>query len=160
MKKIAAILLSQFMFSLLNAQGSSQPSTEEISYFSTREGAIRGYDPVAYFKESKAIKGDPKFTCNWAGVDWYFKNQEYLDLFKGSPEKFIPQYGGYCAFGVSENHLSPTDPNAFTIVNNQLFLNYSLKVKELWQKNRDERIQKGNEYWPQLNNEKKSTSKN
>ena len=66
-------------------------------------------------------------------------------------EKYAPQYGGYCAYGYSENHKAPTDPNAFTIVGNKLYLNYSLKVKEFWLKDTSGKIKAADGYWPALN---------
>ena len=74
-------------------------------------------------------------------------------MFLKQPDKYVPQFGGYCAYGVSENHTSPTDPQAFTIVDDKLYLNYNLKVKELWSKEQKARIIKGNENWKILNNE-------
>ena len=69
---------------------------------------------------------------------------------KANPEKFAPQFGGYCAYGLSENHKSPTEPEAFTIVDDKLYLNYNLKVKELWKKDIPGRIKKANDFWPAL----------
>jgi hypothetical protein len=71
-------------------------------------------------------------------------------VFSKSPEKYAPQYGGYCAYGMSEGHKAPTDPNAWTIVNGKLYLNYSLDVKQKWNKNQMERIDQADKNWPQL----------
>jgi len=57
--------------------------------------AIKGYDPVAYFKQGKPLKGSEKFTYQWSGGKWRFVSAEHLDLFKSDPEKYAPQYGGY-----------------------------------------------------------------
>jgi YHS domain-containing protein len=125
-------------------------SEGQTVYFNTSGTAIRGYDPVAYFYDHKPIKGSKEFTLSWAGTDWQFKNKENLDLFKGNPEKYAPQYGGFCAYGVSEDHKSPTDPAAFTIVDDKLYLNYSPKVKELWSKDIQGHIEKAGINWPAL----------
>ena len=69
-----------------------------------------------------------------------------------NPEKYAPQYGGYCAYGMSEGHKAPTDPNAWTIVDEKLYLNYSLEVKENWKKDQQQRIVKANKNWPQIKN--------
>ncbi len=149
-------ILGAFLCSLLSITAMAQPVTAEPGpatvqvYFVSNEGAIRGYDPVAYFKENKAVKGNKSFSCQWSGANWYFKDQANLDVFKSFPEKYAPQFGGYCAYGVSENHKSPTDPLAFTIVNDKLYLNYNAKVKAFWVKGMDERIGKGNLLWPVL----------
>lgn len=144
MKQLVIILL--FMVSLNGAN--AQP------IFTANGLAIRGYDPVAYFTDGKPVQGLPAFTYSWQGAEWRFKDKANLDLFKANPEKYAPQFGGYCAYGVSENHKSPTEPDAFTIVDDKLYLNYNLKVKEIWSRNRDERIVKANINWTGLKNEK------
>jgi hypothetical protein len=112
--------------------------------------AIRGYDPVAYFTEKKAVKGVDEFTFVWMDATWKFSSSENLNAFKQRPEEFLPQFGGYCAYGVSENHKSPTQPEAFTIVDGKLYLNYSLKVKELWNKDQPGKIKIGDKNWIDL----------
>jgi YHS domain-containing protein len=131
---------------LLTTQAFSQ--TKEV--FCTAEGAIKGYDVVAYFTEGKALKGSREITYKWNDADWYFISPANLGLFKANPIKYIPQFGGYCAYGVSENHKSPTTPEAFTIVNDKLYLNYNQKVKEIWVKNQQERINKADSNWVRL----------
>lgn len=113
--------------------------------------AIQGYDPVAYFESNKALEGKNEIKTEYKKADYYFSSEKNKTIFLKNPEKYVPQYGGYCAYGVSENHTSPTDPKAFTIVDDKLYLNYNLKVKELWSKDREERILKANENWNTLN---------
>lgn len=112
--------------------------------------AIKGYDPVAYFTEGKPVKGDTSFSHLWLGGKWLFSSQKNLDAFTANPEKFAPQYGGYCAYGASRGYKADTDPIAFTIVGSKLFLNYSIKVKEEWLKDTARRIQLANAYWNTL----------
>ena len=125
---------------------------EEV--FSKSNEAINGYDPVAYFTESKPVKGKKEFTFVWRESNWLFSSAKNRDLFKGDPEKYAPQFGGFCAYGVSEDHKSPTSPDAWTIVDGKLYLNYDKGVKELWSKDRDSCIKKANENWPKLKKEK------
>jgi YHS domain-containing protein len=139
-KYIALALLGFLFTGVLQAQKT----------FSENGKAIRGYDPVAYHKENKAVAGADSLQFSWNNANWFFHSQENLQLFKADPGKYAPAYGGYCAYGVSENHLSPTDPEAFTIVNDTLYLNYNLKVRSLWQKDTKTRIQNANTYWPKL----------
>jgi YHS domain-containing protein len=120
------------------------------SYYQQNGKAIRGYDVVAYYSENAASEGLKEFSFAWQGTVWCFKSQSNLDAFKASPEKYAPQFGGYCAYGVSENHKSPTDPEAFTILNNKLYLNYSKAVKKLWLKDTVERIEKAKKNWATL----------
>src|SRR5262245_26375588 len=85
--------------------------------FKEKDGvALKGYDVVAYFSQSKAVAGKKEFEHEWMGARWRFANAENRDLFAKSPEKYAPQYGGYCAYGVADGHLSPTEPDAWKIV--------------------------------------------
>ena len=140
MKKLITILLVVFTLPRVFAQSS------EI--FTTDEGAIHGYDAVAYFKEGKPLKGKKEFSILWNGAQWSFSSKQNLETFKSNPEKYAPQYGGYCAYGTSEGHKAPTQPDAFTIVNDKLYLNYNKDVKAEWNKNQKERIMKADENWP------------
>ena len=117
--------------------------------FATRGNlAIRGYDPVAYFTEGKAVKGDKDFTLGWQGADWRFASDENRALFAADPEKYAPRYGGYCAWAVSRNYTASTDPDAFTIVGDKLYLNYSKRVMNQWLEDRDANIESADGNWP------------
>lgn len=122
-------------------------AAQPVKFNSASGIAIKGYDPVAYFLQHTALAGSDSYTADWSGSKWKFISQANLDSFKLSPEKYAPQFGGYCAYGCSEGHKSPTDPNAWTIADNKLYLNYNLKVKELWIKDTTIRIKAANEYW-------------
>jgi YHS domain-containing protein len=143
--------MKSFSISLLALLFSAVTYAQEVKYFNTKGTAINGYDPVAYFLQNKAVPGNDSYATEWSGSKWKFISQANLDSFKIAPEKYAPQYGGYCAYGCSENHKAPTDPNAFTIVGNKLYLNYSLKVKELWLKDTSGKIKAADAYWPALN---------
>jgi len=145
-------LLAFFIY-LSSLSSYSQSSGTGSPYYQEKGIAIKGYDPVAYFTEKKAMAGDMSIIFEWAGIQWRFISKENMELFKKNPEKYAPQYGGYCAYGVSENHKSPTDPNAWTIVGDKLYLNYNSKVKELWSKDIPGRIQKADTSWKILEKE-------
>jgi YHS domain-containing protein len=112
--------------------------------------AIEGYDPVAYFTDGKPVKGDSKLKQEWAGSTWLFASAEHRDLFAQAPEKYAPQFGGYCAYAVSEGHTATIDPQAWKIVDGKLYLNYSLSVRENWLKDQTRRIEVANKNWPTL----------
>src|SRR5690349_12099257 len=96
--------------------------------YSTEDGAIQGYDPVAYFKQGKPMKGIRGLSHVWKEATWYFTSEENLNAFKESPGKYAPQYGGYCAFGASRGYKASTKPEAFTIHHDKLYLNYNEDV--------------------------------
>ena len=112
--------------------------------------AISGYDPVAYFTESKPTPGKSDYTTTYAGADWYFSSAKNLELFKKNPEKYLPQYGGYCAFGVAGGYKAKISPEAWTISNGKLYLNYNLKVQSDWLKEKEDMIQKADKNWDRV----------
>ena len=146
MKKLILMLIILFISVVSYAQSS------EI--FSNKKGAINGYDAIAYFKESKPVKGDTQFNYQWKDANWYFSSKENLETFKENPEKYVPQYGGYCAYGTSEGHKAPTEPDAWTIVDGKLYLNYNKYVKVLWSKNQSDLIKKADVNWGKLKGKK------
>lgn len=110
--------------------------------------AIRGYDPVAYIAEQKAIAGKVEFTGVYKGSSFRFKDSANREAFLANPEKYAPQFGGYCAFGVSRGYKADTAPDAFSIVDGKLFLNYNGEVKAMWTKDRDALVGKAEANWP------------
>ncbi len=116
----------------------------------TKVGAIKGYDPVAYFKEGKAVKGHETYTYKWKDADWHFSTVENMEAFKADPEKYAPQFGGYCAYGVSKGALYKIEPEAWKIVEGKLYLNYSKGIQEKWEENQAEFIKKAEANWPKV----------
>lgn len=96
--------------------------------------AIRGYDTVAYFTGGAPAEGSDRFTTQYQGATWKFASQQHLDLFKADPEKYAPQYGGYCAYGVAQDSLVKIEPENWTIVEDKLYLNYDDKLQSKWEK--------------------------
>jgi YHS domain-containing protein len=122
--------------------------------FSKSEQAIQGYDPVAYFKESKPVKGTNAYTYTWKGAQWHFANEENLNDFKANPEKFAPQFGGYCAYGMAGGYKASTSADAWSIVDGKLYLNYDKQVQVLWKKDQAGFINKANKNWPTVKKSK------
>ena len=112
--------------------------------------AIKGYDPVAYFEDGKPEKGNPAYQFQWKGATWRFASAAHRDAFAKEPDRYAPQYGGFCAYGVSEGHTAPIDPEAWTIIEGKLYLNYDKQVRENWKKDTKGRIQKADRNWPKL----------
>lgn len=110
--------------------------------------AIKGYDPVAYFTDGRAIEGKRDFSLDWNDAQWRFASREHRELFRKNPARYAPQYGGYCAFGVSQGHAAPVDPKAWKIVDGKLYLNYNRKVQQMWLRDVPGSIEKADRNWP------------
>ncbi|QHT69740.1 YHS domain-containing protein [Rhodocytophaga rosea] len=129
---------------------SFQLFAQQPEVFTTFKGAINGYDAVAYFTEGKPVEGKKEYSHTWKGAEWYFSNQQNLKVFESNPEKFAPQYGGYCAYGMSRGYKATTEPDAWTIVDNKLYLNYNTEVRSMWKQKQEEYIKIANSYWPKV----------
>ncbi len=121
------------------------------SLFSSRtDTAINGYDTVAYFTVGKPVKGLDNLAFEWKGAKWKFASAANLELFKANPDKYAPQYGGYCAYGVTQGYLVKVDPEQFTVREGKLYLNYDADVQAKWQKDIPGYISSANQKFPQL----------
>lgn len=110
--------------------------------------AIEGYDPVAYFKAGKPVKGSKEFTAKHEGATWRFSSAANRDAFAANPQSYAPQYGGFCAWAVSQGYTAEIDPDAWKIVGDKLYLNYSPGVQRRWAKDIPGNIAKGDANWP------------
>lgn len=121
---------------------------ETISVFAEDGIAINGYDPVAYFTEGKPVRGDASITSEWDGALLRFASVENKELFDADPEAYAPRYGGYCAYAVSQGYTASTDPDAWTIHEGRLYLNYSKRVRRIWLKDVTGHIAAADRNWP------------
>jgi YHS domain-containing protein len=121
-----------------------------VSQTLTGDVAIKGYDSVSYFKEGRAVKGDKAFAFQWHGANWYFSNKENRDLFAATPEKYAPQYGGYCAWAMSTGRKAHTDPEVWKIVDGKLYLNCSREAFRKWEADIPGNILKADANWRSL----------
>jgi YHS domain-containing protein len=112
--------------------------------------AINGYDAVAYFTESKVVKGDAQFQHDWMGAKWLFVSAANRELFAKNPAKYAPQFGGYCAWAVSNNYVYDADPTIWKIVEGKLYLNYNRLARFQWERDIPGRIKLGEQHWPGL----------
>ncbi len=121
-----------------------------------KEGvALRGYDPVAYFMQGQAVKGVPQFQARHQGAVFHFASQASRDAFIASPDKYTPQYGGYCAFGMASGYKAATDPAAFTVVGGKLYLNYNREVQKMWSADIVGFVSKADQNWPTASKQSK-----
>jgi len=112
--------------------------------------AIRGYDPVAYHLDRAPVAGDAAFVYRWKDADWLFRSAAHRDLFAADPARYAPKYNGYCAYAASKGYIAPTDPNAWTIHDGRLYLNYSIGVRQTWLEHVDTNIAAADRNWPTL----------
>jgi len=119
----------------------------EKPIFISKGAAVSGYDTVAYFTQGKAVKGKKDISIKHLGKTWRFSSEQNKTMFLSNPEKYSPQYGGHCAFAMANGKLVSTDPKAFTVVGDKLYLNYSLSVRTRWSKDIPGYIADANENW-------------
>ena len=110
--------------------------------------ALGGYDPVAYFTDGAPAKGERAFTFDYQGAQFRFASQENLDLFKADPEAYAPQYGGYCAWAISQGYTAKGDPKHWAIVDGKLYLNFNSDVQATWDEDREGFIALADQKWP------------
>lgn len=135
---------------LFSQAGNSQAAEAKVFTGSISGVAINGYDPVAYHTEQKPVAGSEAITADWNGVTWRFASEDNKAAFVATPEKYAPQYGGYCAWAVASGYTAKTDPDAFTLVDGKLYLNYSQGVQSKWRQDTAGNISKGNANWPKV----------
>ncbi|MGB3079549.1 MAG: YHS domain-containing (seleno)protein [Saprospiraceae bacterium] len=110
---------------------------------------LDGYDPVAFFTQKMPVKGNAQMQTKWHDAIYYFSSNENKMLFDSMPEKYAPQFGGYCGYAVSLGHLAPVDVNFFSIINDRLILQHNAKATDGWNKNPNS-LELADKYWPQL----------
>lgn len=116
----------------------------------TNDVAIQGYDPVAYFTDAEPTKGSAEFTATYKNAIYQFASAEHRDQFRADPSAYAPQYGGYCAFGVTMEKKFDTDPEAWRIVDNKLYLNLNKDVQARWLTDVPGFIANANDIWPEI----------
>lgn len=142
--------MKKIIFAALLSLFASVASAEKLNTSLFGNLAVKGYDVVAYFTDNKAVKGDKKLQIEWQGANWRFSSQANLEAFKANPEQYAPQYGGYCAYAVSQGYTAGIDPEAFAVVDGKLYLNYSHSIAEKWQADRDNYILLADKNWPEV----------
>lgn len=139
-----------FLFALLFLAACSSSPKIGPEIFQKDGAAIGGYDAVAFFTENKPVKGSPAYNFKWKDAEWRFASAANLDSFQKSPDKYAPQYGGYCAYGTAEGHKAPTEADTWTVLNGKLYFNYNQNVKQIWDKDRNGFIMKAEENWENI----------
>jgi YHS domain-containing protein len=137
-----------FLVVIISASAMGTASAKSLYYSSLFGTAVEGYDVVAYFTESKPVEGSDEYSVEWKGATWRFASAENKALFEAEPEKYAPQYGGYCAWAVSQGYTASTVPEAWSIVDGKLYLNYSKGVQSTWEQDIPGNIKLADTNWP------------
>ncbi len=112
--------------------------------------ALKGYDTVAYFTVGKGVVGSPIYSVEWGGAVWRFSSKTNMRLFRENPEKYAPQFGGYCAIYIADNQVVSCDPEAFLIVDNKLYILLNQRLQKIWERNLRENIGAAEKNWSHL----------
>lgn len=116
--------------------------------------AIHGYDAVAYFTDGKARRGRADLSTVWNGAAYRFSSEENLQAFRKAPEKYAPQFGGFCAYGVAVGKKFDGDPELFRIVDGKLYFNLNPEIVKAWEKDLEQNIAKGDQQWRVIRNKR------
>ena len=146
--------LSRRSFFIATASAAAALATpafaQKPARFLTGELALDGYDPVAYFTEGKAVPGSANLEADWDGALWRFANEQNKLAFLENPEAYAPQYGGYCAYAVGNGYTASADPEAWSITDGKLYVNFNKSVRGLWNLRRSHYIRQGDKNWPKV----------
>lgn len=111
---------------------------------------VNGYDVVAYFTDGRPVRGSTEFRTTHQNVEYRFASAEHMALFRANPARYLPQYGGYCAWAVSQGYTASANPNNWRIVDGRLYLNYNGEVQERWEQDIPGHIRNADANWPSV----------
>ncbi len=159
MSRISRYLCAAIASGLLLAVAVAPPAfaTSESSLESLGEPAIGGYDPVAYFSAGEPTIGSGRYRAEHRGVVYQFSSEKNLDAFREDADKYVPQYGGYCAFGMRYGQKSRVDPKAWRIVDGKLYLLLNHGTRAMWERKVDENISIADRLWSKVVGDEQST---
>ncbi|GJM27886.1 MAG: hypothetical protein DHS20C17_05210 [Cyclobacteriaceae bacterium] len=147
---LVLLILAVFVFAKVNRISHLSWGPPQVNQSMFSNEAINGYDAVAYFNENQAVAGNEKFSYQWKNAHWKFSSEENLQLFKSNPERYTPEFGGYCAFAVSKGFTANIDPEVFGIVDNKLYLFDNEGVKSDWEADLAGNLARCNSNWNQV----------
>lgn len=153
MKKMIPLALAAAAFAGL-ASGEAMAGYEiNVAPGKTAAGpgiAVHGYDTVAYFTEQKPVQGSAEHQVVHENATYRFSNAENLAKFKANPAKYVPAYGGFCAFGVSVGAKFDGDPRYWKIVDGKLYLNLNKQIQDMWNQDVPGNIEKAEDVWKKI----------
>ena len=124
---------------------------DPIAPVNTENGvAVKGYDPVAYFRVGEPVRGKAEFSATYEGATYRFASAEDRQFFVASPGRYVPQYGGYCAFAMALNRIADIDPEEWAIVGDKLYLNNGFFAQRFWSIDKSGNIERADRNWPNM----------
>ena len=141
--------LMLFLWASILGAGVAAPAQAE-KVFAPQGIGTGGYDPVSYFAGGAPVRGSEAYTVEHAGVTYRFASAAHRDAFAAEPERYLPQFGCYCAYAAAKGALAPTDPEAFSVVNGKLYFNYSQDIRKRWLSDAGAHIEAADRNWPRL----------
>jgi YHS domain-containing protein len=126
------------------------PAAADPPVYQVNGVALGGTDPVAYATEGRPVEGDAAYSASYDGATWHFASAVNRDLFLSDPERYAPQYGGWCAYAAAKGAKAPTDPDAWSVINGRLYLNFSEDVRSRWLGDAADYIAAADAAWPAL----------
>lgn len=163
MRKFIALFAALMTVFAISAPANAQFGFGKKDFIYEKGGyAIDGYDTVAYFDLDasaldgdglptvSAVKGDPQFSARYNGATWIFASAENRDKFEADPAKYAPAYNGYCAYAAAQGNLARTNPNAWRVIDGQLYLNFNSKIQRRWVKDIPGHIEQADANWADL----------
>jgi YHS domain-containing protein len=143
---VSVIGLNEPLLAQADAASSKKPAKAPLNV--DKNGVIlKGYDAVAYFKQNKAVKGNPKYSSSYGGATYYFASAEDKATFDETPAKYVPQYGGYCANSMTKRKLKASDPNVFSVYKGKLYVCSSPSAKKSFFSDPDANVKKADTNW-------------
>ena len=139
--------LSFFLLAVVMAMPVIAGNPQKPINTGANHAAIKGYDTVAYFTEGQPMKGKPELAYSWNDAQWHFTNASHRDLFVADPERYVPQFGGFCSMALVVGKVKDIDPEAWTIVDGKLYLNFTRAFRDKFRHNATANIKKAEENW-------------
>ncbi len=115
---------------------------------------LQGYDPVAFHTVGMAVRGSPSILSEYLGYKYLFASEENRSLFEADPERYLPAYGGFCAYGVSLGVLFPVEIGTWVIINGRLILQFSQEFRQIFEENTEENLLKADANWLEMTRKK------
>jgi YHS domain-containing protein len=148
MRKLLAALAIAFSSFFIAAPAYADEAPVYTSFLS--RVAVSGYDPVAYFTDGRPVRGSQQFSTTYQGYEYRFASAAHRDAFRAAPARYLPQYGGYCAWAVSQGYTASADPTNWRIVDGRLYLNYNDEIQRRWEQDIPGHIRNANANWPSV----------